>query len=968
MKRLCSKHCLLAVISLMVGVIWLQPAIAAVAPTVALLGEMRDGVAPGARLAVDAAGNLYATDALKSQVVKFDMYGRKVRVYSGFPDFANSVAVTPDGARLYVAGLRAVYVVNGSSGEVFDRLRSDASPSGVDEFKSVGEIDLDAAGFVFVVDGANVAVRVYGPDSLFKYQFGGLSSIDRVIGQLGSGKFRSIWSLAVDARNGEVYVADNQNYSRYYSQIQIFGLNGVYKRSMTQQSFGTPVLSMFAGMAFDDAGRGYYVDSMWGNVRVRNLPLGVFPTIGVPGNDYGQLVGPYDLIYEPLTKRLFVSNSEAAKLVVFGIDGGANPVAPKTNTAPGVPVVSIPAGDSLVASQKPLLSWQNAADEDGDVLTYDVRVVGQDGVVAFLQEGVAESDGGSSVAVSAALEENARFIWQVRANDGQAVSDWSAAGSFYVNEFNEPPAVSALLAPTELVLDGNARFVWTEVTDPDPFDTVAYRLEISASADFGSPLIAVTVNGAQARLGEQENYAGLVDGADYLWRVQTVDTQGAASVSETRSFKYDTTMLVVRANMPDARVYLGGNHAYAGQYVGKAPLELRDMQPGAVAIVVERSGFEAVVEQRLLTQGASEVVNAALRPAIAPVDHRARSLQAGGVKIVQGADVVPFAVDFNNDGEIDLLTADASGVLTLYPGVAGSQPDFGVGQPLALKVPAGAAPCVVDWDNDGKKDLLVGTGAGAVLVYLNTGSEQAPAFGDGAFLKAGGAAIGVGSSAVPAVIDLDNDGDKDLLVGAASGVVNAFMNVGSDAAPELLATESPLQPLSGNAAPSVVDWNADGEKDLLLATSQHIYVCLKKGNVFAPKTVLTVAEDLVGKNGQSAYLGERLRVFAYDADQAKGKDLLVGNAAGQVRVARANGKAFTATFAQALSDKFSQVRAATLTSPDAQPFLSDAEILAMGALAAGKQIPQEALAAYAQFTAFFQVLPVEALELSALLQ
>lgn len=978
MKRLCTKHCLLAVISLVLSVIWHLPAVAAVAPTVQFLGEWRDGVPPGARLDVDAEGSLYLVNALKKEIVKLDKYGRVARIYKGFPSFANGIAVTADGSRLYVAGYDTVYVVDGASGAIVGKLASAEHPDGVGEFITVGEIDMDASGYVYVVDGAGVRIKVYGPDNLFKYQFGGLGILYGS-GQLGFGKFRSIWALTVDKYNKEVYVADNQNFSRYYSQIQIFGLDGVYRRSMTQQSFGVPPLSMFAGMEFDNSGRGYFIDSMRGEIRVRNLPAGIFPTFGVGGYNYGELVSPYDMVYDPLTRRLFVSNVDAAKVLVYGIDAYENPDPPKSNTAPGVPVVSLPSSDSLVASQNPVLSWQNAVDEDADVLTYEVRVM-KDAAVVYEQAGIAESAGGSEVTVATALEENTRFEWQVRANDGQAVSDWSAVGSFYVNAVNEPPTVVGLTAPlAEMSLDGSGHFIWTDATDPDPFDTLSYRLEVSVDADFASPVIAAETDALDALLGHQDGYAGLVDGQVYFWRVLAVDAQGAASASEARSFVYDTTMLTVRANMPGAKVYLGGNLAYPGHYLGMAPVELRDIAPGTMSVVVERSGFEPQVLQVTVAQGESGGLYAALRPAVAPADHKASALASAGVKIELGANAAPFAVDFDNDGLIDLLAADATGALTLYPGLEGSQPAFDLGRVLAVKVPAGSSPVVVDWNNDGMKDLLVGTGTGEVLLYLNTGSETAPVFGEGVAITSAGAAIGVGSFAAPAVLDLDNDGDKDLLVGSSSGSVFAFRNDGSDAAPELVSIPSPVPVLSDNSAPCVTDWNADGVKDLLLATTQHLFVCVGQGGGFAPIAVLAVAEDLTGKsNGKSTsganYLGERLRVVAYDVDGAKGKDLIIGNAAGQVRFARSNGslKAYVPAFSPALADKFAQVRASVDPAlVDALLVLDQAEQLALGALANGKPLPLEAYNAVLAFTATGGLTVetiAQAQELAALLQ
>jgi len=50
------------------------------------------------------------------------------------------------------------------------------------------------------------------------------------------------------------------------------------------------------------------------------------------------------------------------------------------------------------------------------------------------------------------------------------------------------------------------------------------------------------------------------------------------------------------------------------------------------------------------------------------------------------------------------------------------------------------APNVIDWDKDGKKDLLVGTFENAELrIYRNIGSDRAPMFKDYVLAQAEGA-------------------------------------------------------------------------------------------------------------------------------------------------------------------------------------------------------------------------------------
>lgn len=55
-----------------------------------------------------------------------------------------------------------------------------------------------------------------------------------------------------------------------------------------------------------------------------------------------------------------------------------------------------------------------------------------------------------------------------------------------------------------------------------------------------------------------------------------------------------------------------------------------------------------------------------------------------------------------------------------------------------------SVPCVVDWNADGKKDLLVGCFYnGNIYFFNNTGTDSSPVFATGTKLKAGGVDISV---------------------------------------------------------------------------------------------------------------------------------------------------------------------------------------------------------------------------------
>jgi hypothetical protein len=136
----------------------------------------------------------------------------------------------------------------------------------------------------------------------------------------------------------------------------------------------------------------------------------------------------------------------------------------------------------------------------------------------------------------------------------------------------------------------------------------------------------------------------------------------------------------------------------------------------------------------------------------------------------------------------------------------------------------------VDWNGDGVLDLLVGDIGGNVWLVPNEGTKQKWAFAKEKPLLAGGKPLRVGGDAGPFACDWDGDGKMDLLVGDGEGAVWFFRGTGTNKAPELAAgvvlvkpgkndygADAPKEPRRGvRAKVCAVDWTGSGRLDLLV--------------------------------------------------------------------------------------------------------------------------------------------------------
>jgi len=302
-------------------------------------------------------------------------------------------------------------------------------------------------------------------------------------------------------------------------------------------------------------------------------------------------------------------------------------------------------------------------------------------------------------------------------------------------------------------------------------------------------------------------------------------------------------------------------------------------------------------------------------------------IKADGNDIVVPGYSVPSFADWNNDGLQDLIVGEGGGTVDgkvriyLNTGTEAS-PQFARflyaqadGQDLAVAPQGclGAFPRVIYWDEDARKDLMVGLADGTVKVFRNIADDNEPAFDAGALVGVGDEgteALDVGMRATPSLVHWNDDGKLDLVVGGLDGMIHVYENCGCGGAipPRFLlspvggllaqAAGRDLTVPSGRSSPELVDLDGDGKKDLLTGNTDGMILFYRNtGTNMAPEFSTYTVVQSAGVDIDLAN-GFRTRPFVcrWTGDGKFGPkdgylDLLVGYGDGKVRLYRGLSKA-----------------------------------------------------------------------------
>ncbi|PCI30025.1 MAG: hypothetical protein COB67_02840 [SAR324 cluster bacterium] len=253
-------------------------------------------------------------------------------------------------------------------------------------------------------------------------------------------------------------------------------------------------------------------------------------------------------------------------------------------------------------------------------------------------------------------------------------------------------------------------------------------------------------------------------------------------------------------------------------------------------------------------------------------------------KIDVGRRSAPALVDIDDDGDLDLFIGSEEGKIWFFRNRGNNLlPVFQLetSRYEGLKPGKNSTPFFADINLQRKSDLLVGTVDGRVLLYVNQGTRRKANFRSMKPIQV--VEFGLETHAVPSLMDWDKDGDLDLLVGQKNGTISLFTNQGDRFSPDWQFTEQSFQliDIGGESAPFFVDLNGDNELDLIIGSANPT-VFHYENKIQNEKRILWNRSTNLFNFNKLIVTGRRGSLAIADLDDDGDLDLLVGEDAGNI--------------------------------------------------------------------------------------
>jgi hypothetical protein len=175
---------------------------------------------------------------------------------------------------------------------------------------------------------------------------------------------------------------------------------------------------------------------------------------------------------------------------------------------------------------------------------------------------------------------------------------------------------------------------------------------------------------------------------------------------------------------------------------------------------------------------------------------------------------------------------------------------------------------LADFDNDGDFDFISGDWLGRIQYFRNDGTPQFPRFTPA---TASFSSLDVGSYSSPVFVDLDADGDKDIVSGALDGMIYCYINTGSGFTQNTTIFSG--IDVGWMSAPAFADLDSDGDLDMIVGAEEATTLLFYRntgGNTFVLDNTL-IAGVTSAQYGQPAFV---------DLDGDNDYDLIIGGISG----------------------------------------------------------------------------------------
>jgi len=224
---------------------------------------------------------------------------------------------------------------------------------------------------------------------------------------------------------------------------------------------------------------------------------------------------------------------------------------------------------------------------------------------------------------------------------------------------------------------------------------------------------------------------------------------------------------------------------------------------------------------------------------------KAEKIVAGGEPVDVYGKPSPNLVDWDDDGDLDLICGEFLDRITFFENIGSrTEPVYVEGRflqvdgktlHLELEMPE---VVVFDWDNDQDPDIIIGKEDGRVVFIENKGQDQQgmPILAPPEYFKQKAFYVKCGALSTPCSFDWDGDGDEDMIAGNTAGYIEYIENLDGQDPPKWaapirveangktfrimagpnLSIQGPAEAKWGYTVPFVADWNMDGLPDIIL--------------------------------------------------------------------------------------------------------------------------------------------------------